>query len=373
MKATWKQKAILALLPVGLLLLAEGTARALYFFRSGFDARYLIAPVGGVRIPVVYPMGPQWTYSEYLPRLGKTLTFTVNREGGRGRDWPSKKPAGTRRIAAVGASSTFGMTNPDGSTWPAFLERALQARPEGRGVQVLNAGLPGYALKDFTRFFQDTLARYEPDTVLYYEGWNDTLLPVNAQVHHNVRRFQTRSPIGRLSFFLYGRSMLYTYLLEKAQFSVAAAKKWIAPDTEAFRTELIQFVRAVQSQGAVPILVLQVLEPEGRTPVAAFERALRGMDLNDASAVEKHILQAIQRDSSAADPLTKLRVYQAGVLLEVVRRTGQDLGIQVIDPRPSFARYAGSEPLFDDVVHLTDLGNRILAEVIAEQLGLSAS
>jgi lysophospholipase L1-like esterase len=356
----------ISLLPtVFLLLLGESGARAYYFFSNGYDYRYLAAPLGGVRVPVVYPAEPGQTHTRLDPCSRREITFTVN-ELGRGPNPMVAKPGNTARVIAVGASSTFGVNNPDEATWPAFLEDALRRR-YGEAVEVLNAGKPGYQLEDFVYAFSKQLIQYQPDMVVFYEAWNDTHLPIPSQVHHQVRRFNEYTGIGRLASWLYARSLLYTYLLEKTQFLlVTRSKEGPVPRIGRFQTQLEGFIQLLRKHKVTPVLVLQVYD----TPP---EPSIRDLRLDDSEEVRALILKLANANARTTyDQLTKIRVYQAQVLVEVVRRTGAALGVQVIDPRPTFAQYRETAPLFCDVVHLTDRANQLLAQTIAEQLHLPA-
>ena len=363
------RRLLIGLLPtLFLFLLGEVAARIVYTVHNHGDLRYLIAPLGGVRAPVIFPLEPKKTYTEMDPCSGRSITFTINRQGGRGSDWEETKPIGVIRVVAIGGSSTFGVSNPDEATWPAYLGSLLGQR-YGTGIEVFNAGFPGYALKDFSEFVVKKLPAYSPDWVLYYEGWNDTDSPVATQVHHQVRRIQDQTWFGGISNLLYRRSMLYTYLLEKTQFVRVSRKSGLLPPIRSFENGLEEFTRQIRRDRATPVFVLQVLEPYRSVAVLHLQQALENADLDNSLELEALIRRALAQDPrNDYDSLTKLRVYQTQVLREIVRRTGQRLHVPVVDPQPVFLDRAGKIPLFCDVVHLTDHGNQLLAQVIADQI-----
>jgi hypothetical protein len=68
-------------------------------------------------------------------------------------------PAGTRVLAAVGDSFTFGDQVDDDASWPACLERRLQ-------VPVKNGGVFGYSLAQAVLRAEDMLARFPVDTLV---------------------------------------------------------------------------------------------------------------------------------------------------------------------------------------------------------------
>ena len=94
--------------------------------------------------------------------------------GLRGRPVPVAKSPGRLRILADGGSTTFDATvTADDSTWPAQLQRLLDARRGPGAVEVLNAGVPGYAVIDNFIRLQSELYRLEPDVILLLPGHND--------------------------------------------------------------------------------------------------------------------------------------------------------------------------------------------------------
>ena len=349
------------------LLLGELVTRAYYFYLHGYTPHYLTIPFGSgskTGLPEnPYKVGK--TVYGTDPCFGRKITFTVNEQGGRGKEWTIAKRPGTLRIITLGASSTFGSDSPDWATWPAFLEGVLRRR-YGANIEVLNASWPGVRIAYLLHWFTKELYRYDPDMVIYYEGWNDTPMEPSSEVDANVMHIHSFTWFGPLVSWLHYRSMLYTYLLEKTQFYLAKRyKDAIIPRIRYFQREIKRFIELTRQHKAIPVLVLQAnsskLEPE-----------IRDLRLEDQHAIRAVILTAADANTrSDFDPPTKIRLYQAQILVEVVRRTGEALGVQVIDPRLALTHARETAPVFCGPIHLTDLGNQILAHYIAEQLHLS--
>jgi hypothetical protein len=116
---------------------------------------------------------------------------------------------------------------------------------------------------------------------------------------------------------------------------------------------------------ATPILVLQVTQVEQ-------EPSVQDLQLDDYRAVKGLVLKLTKDNAhTTTDKISRIRAYKTQVLVEVVRRTGNAQGVQVIDPRQAFAQYSGASRLFCDEIHLTDLGSQLLASAIAARLDLS--
>lgn len=324
--------------------------------------------VGEMGARLYFGQGVSPTKTEQDSASDPQRTIAINRLGLRGAEWKLEKTPGVPRVLVAGGSATFGRTNSDDATWPVFLEQTLRAQT-GRAIECLNAGQSSYGLEDFTELFRRKLFQYKPDVVIYCDSWNDTDLPTAAQVHHNIRRFHAYSGLNQLTGWLYNRSVLYTRLLEKIQFTLVSRKSGVAPDVELFRNRLEGYVRLVRKQGATPVFVIQMLEPFRSESIARLRQALHDLNLEDRAAVRQLLLEAVQQgELSPYSVPIQFRLYQTQVLQEVVRRTGKNLGIRVIDPQPFFLDYRGSSPLFSDVVHLSNPGNRVLAQAVAQGL-----
>ena len=105
----------------------------------------------------------------------------VNAQGFRGPEVAIEKTPGTFRIMTVGSSTTFdpGVTS-DKATWPARLQHLLSRAAQGRAIEVINAGVPGYWVIDHLIRLETDLFKYKPDLIVLYEGHNDLF----AALHH---------------------------------------------------------------------------------------------------------------------------------------------------------------------------------------------
>ncbi len=161
------------------LLLAEGAVRIVDLvtgsshalqLEAHFDKEVLFQPhpyVGWILTPG-FESGPD-SFEQY----------SVNSLGFRGRDFRPAKPARTFRVACLGGSTTYGGgASDDAHTWPALLEKLLNALlPEGspyNRVEVINAGVPGYTSMESFVNFKMRVMPLEPDLIILYHGINDS-------------------------------------------------------------------------------------------------------------------------------------------------------------------------------------------------------
>jgi lysophospholipase L1-like esterase len=111
------------------------------------------------------------TYDRVLiwrPKSGPFSPF--NPQGFRGLPVTPDKPAGARRIIALGDSNTFGWDVDEGANWPAQLHALLAASHPG--TEVINAGVWGYSSFQGERRFRELIS-LDPDIVLVSFGGND--------------------------------------------------------------------------------------------------------------------------------------------------------------------------------------------------------
>lgn len=98
------------------------------------------------------------------------------------REYSIAKPAGTRRVAALGDSFTFGLGVNDDETYPAVLQARLRTGCPDT-VEVINFGVGGYGLSQELELFERYAAPFAPDVVVYQFYSNDIADNVQFAVH----------------------------------------------------------------------------------------------------------------------------------------------------------------------------------------------
>ena len=101
-------------------------------------------------------------------------TVTINSWRMRGPERTLAKPAGTYRIALLGASQVFGTGINDAEVLDVRLqERLSRLAPAGRRVEVLNFSVPRAAIVDRLARFEDLVVPFQPDLVLFAVNWRE--------------------------------------------------------------------------------------------------------------------------------------------------------------------------------------------------------
>ena len=115
---------------------------------------------------------------ELVPNAERLMWGTnilTNSHGMRDDEVTLAKPLGTRRIAAIGDSFTFGWALPGPASYPQILERFLNAtRLDGQPPwEVLNMGVGAYATRDEALVLRHKALRFAPDLVVVAYFFND--------------------------------------------------------------------------------------------------------------------------------------------------------------------------------------------------------
>lgn len=163
---------------------------------------------------------------------------------------PVPRPPDEIRILALGDSWTFGYLVGDGQTWPDQLE-ALLERGTARPVEVVNAGVPGYSVRQFMMTLEDPGFALEPQVVVIpvsHNGAPQAFLerlepgPVPEGAVRQVRRL------------LY-ESHLYLWLRRLAIQRERQAMGSAAPPPRHEEADLVAIVRLARSRGLRVLLL----------------------------------------------------------------------------------------------------------------------
>lgn len=348
------------------------------------------------------------------PVLGWTLTpgqygpMHINSQGFRGPEFTAAKPAGAKRIAHLGDSCTMGFTiRADRDVYGALLAALLGQR--GLEAETLNFGVDGYSSHQ-GRLVLDRVLDYGPDYVTVYFGYND---------HHfsNTSDRETRfapPPLLRLL----ERSHAYRYLRRQVLRATGGGGRLVQPkrrvDLDEFTDNLRRIVETVRARGAVPILMTTPLRPgipliENEVPAEEGGRQVwvtqdwwvsrqlesRGVRPDQAAGTEAlrqvldaglrrypdwpwlHYLRAgeLERAGDAAGARAELeraattdaerRVLEA--YNDRVREAARASGAELVDLAREFAT-RGAMSLFNDVVHPSASGHKLIAELLAAEI-----
>lgn len=293
----------------------------------------------------------------------------VNDFGFRGPALPFARAPGRLRIALLGGSAAFDLYKRDDQTWAAQLERLLQDKL-GRPVEVLNTGTPGYSTWQCRRLLTARLLRWEPDVVLLYELYNDSLTFRHASVDDIKRGWKLNALANYIgaaahpgpSFDLLGSVLPhvtdYVRML-MVQAEIAASKResdrfWVDLDlTAQVQPEALAFYRDNRAA------IAKELERAGGIPLIVITQA------------------SLIRADNTPDEQQRIHYWYRGVSHERLVQAYRDAwdidrglakecaNVALI---PAHEHVPASLEYFVDEVHLNHAGSALLAGYVAQQL-----
>ena len=102
-----------------------------------------------------------------------SVVYRTNGEGLRDREHSYERPPAVLRVLALGDSFTFGEGVPYGERFTDIAENALD------GVEIINAGVPGWGIENELVYLELEGVRYRPDWVVVFINFVDTIRPVS--------------------------------------------------------------------------------------------------------------------------------------------------------------------------------------------------
>ncbi len=296
-------------------------------------------------------------------RFDTTVTF---RDRFRSRHPVNANPErGVVRIAVLGDSGTFGWGAEDDETYPAVLERRLQA--SGIRAEVLNAGVIGTGTGEQALWHELWVKRFRPAVVVLTVFWNDldddlrggfferadgVVRPRPFEVLErglaSVRR--TRTLANRTPGFswLSQHSQLLTWVRQApTEMLVATHARAVGAGSATSRPEAFSAEDHDLLRGEIRWLRTQ-LDPK-TTLAIVFVPSAEHFDPRRAGA------ELVRRKSVA--------------IVDVLREVSAQLSIPFLDVRPRFSRE--SDPtarFFPGDPHPNPMGYELIGETVAEHL-----
>jgi hypothetical protein len=298
-------------------------------------------------------------------RFGKWI---MNNLGTRGPEVSVPKPAHVIRVAALGASETFGLYESPDREFPRQLEGLLQRSvavencpPVVRRFEVINAAIPGMSLPTVTEDVSRRIRRFDADIVVYYPSPAQYLelelpqpsapgdqvmvkcLPVASPLYPRlIRRVVDQVKLLVPSWLdRWGRQWAVASEVRKHpaswRFETLPADRLAA-----YERDLRRLVEAIRAIGAEPVLA---------THANAFDPAKR---------VDRQRLAAWESFYPRASGSTILQFDAAA--REVTRRVADDLRVTLAETARTLD---GQTDKFADFAHFTDEGAAIVASELA--------
>jgi len=351
--AVWSVGAILVLLEIGLLIY------------NPFEFR-----VRGDRI--VLPVSKEYRLSNTeIPGLDPVVIHRKNSLGFRGPELPSS-PATVLKIITVGGSTTECFYASDGKTWTDVLGGLLAARFQD--VWINNAGLDGQSTFGHLVLMDDYVAQLRPDVVLFLVGVNDVGLAEPCGYDYATQRsaidlrslagfgksLAARSEVFSLALNLYRYSRAHTLGLAHEAVTLAKLPAVDVPEDTAADTMAWHRTYVAGYAERLRRLVASARR-HGIQPVFLTQPTLLGEAIDPLTGVDLARVQV----GGPGNRNGRLMWQTLELYNETLRLVAARTGVPVIDLA---RRLEKNSQYFYDFYHLTNAGNRRVAEIVFADL-----
>jgi lysophospholipase L1-like esterase len=298
----------------------------------------------------------------YLPYVLNPDFPGHNSLGFRGEPMEAKKPAGTRRLVCLGASTTYGgMIDPKDS-YPAQLGKLMS---DARGHwEVINAGTLGYVSSEILINLQLRILPLEPDIVVILPSRNEIVPQTYNNFKPDYTHFRrvgfnfTTSNCVHKELFRWSRLIMLACTVRGERFG------WVEADEHPLYAGLVWENKPTSAQA-----IHNAYEPERmvtfrRSTECQIElckdRGIRVLMCTMPERPEKYNLDELDRDPELYVELGKLVERDN----QVVRDVANQFGVPILDAGPLDAR----PELFDDDCHLSPEGHKFQARMVYDAL-----
>jgi lysophospholipase L1-like esterase len=328
---------------VALLLLAEGTVRLRQWMKFGtIDSLadlYRTDDRIGLRV------------LKSGVKIGKV---SINSAGFRGPEIKQPKPAGTLRLAFLGASTTFcAEVSSDAAVWPQLVVEILRDRFPEANFDFVNGGVPGYTVASSRRNLRHRVAALQPDIVVVYHATND----LSGEVNGLARQAGFMGPKSDAGPGWLERNSL---LWELAVKNIRVMSAIRASRTGSGRLRIDAEVLGANFRSELGLLLREASSTGARVAVASFSTQLRASQTPE------------QQERAAVSALVYMPFMSLDGLLagyarynQIIGEAARAEGALLIDGHD---RIPGDSVHFVDSVHFTDEGSRAMANRVADAL-----
>lgn len=297
------------------------------------------------------------------------------------------------RIVCLGGSTTYGYNHRPESVWPAVTERLLRER--GYDVEVINAGMQWYATAHSLANYVLHMRYYEPDVVVVVHGVNDLCRSFprfgepDPELDYGSYQGPMRLALGaaRRSSSAPGRrpqliagSALWTLVCTATNFNryYYSALRERSPHSPNGRksdrkvNEVGEFdftpadYPSIESFQTHLSYLVEACRHDGRRVLLGTQAHIYGRDTAEGDAGPRHRMRkslfhvpgGVVSPSSLGGAMRAIRE----AVFEIARQHGVPVADAeaAIDSRPEY---------FQDDFHLTVAGHKLVAGVLAKQLG----
>lgn len=268
-------------------------------------------------------------------------TLNINSYGFRGPEISKEKPNDLYRIFVVGGSTAFGYgATSDETTIPGFLQKNFDEYGLDFHVEVINAGTEAAYSTEEAYYIKNILLQFKPNLIITYSGWNDASdVSVRENINTSVVFFDIRQLLFyRTPFFIYER--IIGYPDREVTFS-NLNEDFIPNRVNLWKNNWLDICKLSKEKDFKMVIAVQPILGTGDKIFSSHESSVLANQ-----PIESNIV------------ITGLNEF-AKVLNELESEC-----YATADLRNVFDGI--SEPVYYDIGHMSDFGNKIVAQKLFE-------
>lgn len=277
-------------------------------------------------------------------------TIHINNVGFRGPDISIEKPMETYRIFVVGGSTTFGYgSSNDDTTIPGYIQKEFK---NFKNIEVINAGIGLATSFEEKYLIQNIITDLSPDMIIVYDGWNDGVYrKINGMVPLGIVDTD-KDPFKFKNYPFYRTPFVISANIinndVQAESDIRTQKEIVTPEikktvTDLWKQNIEQICKTQEKKGIKTMVFLQPLVSTGNKPLFGDESTFNNPELHDFEDTSEIVLML----SGQLDNL-KNTCSVAVNLTNVFDNT--------------------KKPVFYDQGHMNELGNKIIAKKIYDNI-----
>ena len=298
----------------------------------------------------------------YLPYVLSPGFGDHNAQGFRGSALASQKPAGVRRIACIGASTTYGLEVTAQEANPAQLGALLQTTHGS--WEVINAGVPGWLSSETLVDLELRVLPLQPDVVVILQGRNE-LFP---QAYNGFKPDYThyRRPGFNFSVSNYSHKELFGWSRLAMLVCTLRGERfgWSERAEHPLYGGIVWENRPTTSEAARNLADPARMAPL-RSNLESMIELCRARGILVVVCTMAFRPDKLSMDELAPDPqIAPVLGKQVERNNELAREVAGRLGARIVET----ARLAESPELFFDDCHMTAEGHRRFAQMVYDEL-----
>ncbi len=344
---------------------ARSKQRATILITIGFILLLLLAAEAATRVRQALKYGSASTLEDYytvdrninlrVPIANLSIgRISINSLGFRGPEIAVPKPAGTVRLAFLGASTTWcAEVSGNDFVWPHLVTASLGRTFPSVRFDYVNGGVPGYTMESLLKSMQYRVAPLRPDVIVIYEISNNFSGELRdlAAKRGIIREAKMREPTWPSRYSLLWNLVEKNLRIMAAQHAAETnqGSLEIDPGTlgEGYRNELKQLVFAAQqSAKLIAIATFSTQLRRNQTPEQQMRAASSAM-FYTPFATTRLLLEGYERYN------------------QIAREVASETGALLIGGENEIP---ADSTHFADTVHFTDAGSKAMAERISRAL-----